>query len=226
MSGVSRAGAQNRPCDRFARARGPDDSSLHPSAGPREGGGARRQPADLRGERPRVADTAAVGTRSRLESKRAHVFPPRRPRPQRRGGDPLARRRRRGGARSLPRDAETRAHRAPRILEFTMTIERLSSSRSAVALTLFVVALLAGRGSQALPARAAAADAASRRAMLDNIGRNVLAPAYADLAAKAAALSAASDALAAAPAASTLVAAQESWRQTLVAWRRAQLYAH
>ncbi|HKB09754.1 MAG TPA: imelysin family protein [Vicinamibacterales bacterium] len=93
-------------------------------------------------------------------------------------------------------------------------------------MTLFVVALLAGGGSQVLAARAAAADAASRRAMLDNIGRNVLAPAYADLAAKAAALSAASDALAAAPAASTLVAAQESWRQTLVAWRRAQLYAH
>lgn len=78
----------------------------------------------------------------------------------------------------------------------------------------------------ALLASAAPPAAVSKQSMLESIGRSVLAPAYTQLAARAADLSTAADALTSGPTAKSLDRAQDAWRQTLLAWRRTQSYAH
>jgi uncharacterized protein len=66
----------------------------------------------------------------------------------------------------------------------------------------------------------------SKQAALDHIARNVLVPAYSDLATRARDLSTAADALTSAPSPASLDKAQRAWREVLLAWRRTQAFAH
>jgi predicted lipoprotein len=68
--------------------------------------------------------------------------------------------------------------------------------------------------------------AVSKQAMLDNIARKVLLPAYTDLASRSADFAAAADAMTSTPNAATLKKAQQSWKDVLLAWRRTQAFAH
>jgi predicted lipoprotein len=77
-----------------------------------------------------------------------------------------------------------------------------------------------------LLASAAAPAAVSKQSMLESIGRSVLAPGYAQLAARAADLSIAANTLVSNPTPRSLARAQDAWRQALLAWRRTQAYAH
>lgn len=63
-----------------------------------------------------------------------------------------------------------------------------------------------------------------RAAMLENIGQNVITPAYAALEQATAALSTAADGFAAAPSASTLDAAQAALKDARMAWQAANLF--
>jgi predicted lipoprotein len=73
---------------------------------------------------------------------------------------------------------------------------------------------------------AGAAPAVTKQAMLDNIARTVLLPAYTDLTAKSTEFAAAADTLASAPNAGALRRAQQSWKEFVLAWRRTQTYVH
>src|SRR5262245_6698034 len=77
-----------------------------------------------------------------------------------------------------------------------------------------------------LVAAAAPSAAVSKQSMLESIGKGVLVPGYAQLAARAAELSTAADALTSNPNPRSLARAQDAWKQTLLAWRRTQAYAH
>jgi predicted lipoprotein len=92
----------------------------------------------------------------------------------------------------------------------------------ALATAAFVAIVISGR--QALIA--GPLTTVSKQAALDNIAKNVLLPAYADLAARARDFSSAADALTAAPTPASLEKAQRAWREVLLAWRRTQAFAH
>jgi predicted lipoprotein len=66
----------------------------------------------------------------------------------------------------------------------------------------------------------------SKQVMLESIGRNVLVPGYAALAAATTDLSAAVDALSENPTVASLERARQAWTHVLVAWRRTQSFAH
>jgi predicted lipoprotein len=66
----------------------------------------------------------------------------------------------------------------------------------------------------------------SKQTALDHIAKNVLVPAYSDLAARARDFSIAADALTSAPTPSSLDQAQRAWRDVLLAWQRTQAFAH
>ena len=68
--------------------------------------------------------------------------------------------------------------------------------------------------------------AVSKQAMLDNIAKKVLLPAYTELASRSSDFSAAADALTSTPNAATLKRAQQAWKEVLLAWRRTQPFAH
>lgn len=108
-----------------------------------------------------------------------------------------------------------------------MGIKPAVSVRRAVILgTLLAVPLFVREAVVVADRAAAAAPAVSKQAMLGNIGRNVLAPGYVQLASRARDLAGAADALIAASDARSLGVAQAAWKDVLLAWRRTQPYAH
>jgi predicted lipoprotein len=66
----------------------------------------------------------------------------------------------------------------------------------------------------------------SKQAALDNIARQVILPAYRDLASRCTEFAAAADALTSAPTADALKKTQHAWKDVLLAWRRTQPYVH
>ena len=78
----------------------------------------------------RVAHAAAVGHRPRRGRQPPHALPPRRPRPQPRRGDPLARRRGAPGARGVPQAARARATRAARLPRIAVARRRRRAGAS------------------------------------------------------------------------------------------------
>jgi predicted lipoprotein len=68
--------------------------------------------------------------------------------------------------------------------------------------------------------------AVSKQAMLDNIAKKVLLPAYADLASRSSDFAGAADALTSKPNAAALKRAQQAWKDVLLAWRRTQPFVH
>ena len=66
----------------------------------------------------------------------------------------------------------------------------------------------------------------SREAALDNIAKTVLLPGYRELAARSRDLETAAEALISTPSGPSLERTQRAWRAVLLAWRRAQAFAH
>ena len=117
-----------------------EDLALHRPAAARHGRGSRRQPARRRRRRARVAHGAAVGHRSHQARQRAHPVPARRAGAQRRGSDPVARRRGAGGARWLCRAVESRSRGADQIRGVAVRDNRWPGARGC-ALAVAMIAL-------------------------------------------------------------------------------------
>jgi uncharacterized protein len=96
--------------------------------------------------------------------------------------------------------------------------------RRSLAVTILAITVCAGTGRALMAGKGAGAT--SKQAALDSIARNVLLPAYSDLAARCREFATAADALTASPSEQTLGRAQQRWREALLSWRRAQSFAH
>jgi len=71
-----------------------------------------------------------------------------------------------------------------------------------------------------------AAAVVSKQSALDSIARQVILPAYHDLASACSAFAAAADALTSAPSPASLKKTQDAWKEVLLAWRRTQPFVH
>lgn len=101
----------------------------------------------------------------------------------------------------------------------------IKSTVSVVALAAVALAVTIAHRTLSADGRGGAS-AVSKQAMLDNIAKSVLLPAYTDLASKSNDFASAADALTSTPTAETLKRTQQAWKDVLLAWRRTQAFTH
>ena len=110
--------ARHRRDGAISRSGGTEDLAVLGPASPRHGVGSRRRAGRDRCWHERVANRAALG--SRTDASRRHGASARRARPLGRGSDPVARRRSRGGAGALSRCAAKRSRGRGRVRGMAM----------------------------------------------------------------------------------------------------------